>query len=393
MASAPLVSVIMSVYNGEPFLHKSIDSILDQTFTNFELIIIDDASTDCTPAILDNCNDTRMVRLTNSQNVGLTRSLNRGLAIAKGDFIARHDADDISYPDRFQHQVAMMLEQPSLAVVGTSYHYIDRHGKILRTVILEAEDSKIRKLLPHQNLFCHGSVMLRRDVLEKVGGYHEGFPVTQDYDLWLRLSEHCQLANLASPLYQFRFDGETISRKKANLQLAYDRLARELAIQRRTFGVEDEIPDDVLNTFPVEPIRQFNKAREAAYLFYAAGQMDQANKTIKQAQEISNEQACENISWEDWTWSHARELANLRHNAREGTKFILWIFDTLQLPQNRELSKQTLGRFYADQAFWAYKTGLKRQVFPSVKEAVRHDWTWLRNRGLWVISWRSLCQR
>lgn len=391
--STPHVSVLMAVYNAEPYLSQALDSIFAQTFTDFELIVVNDASTDSSPAILDSHRDPRLVVVTNPQNVGLTGSLNKGLKLAKGELIARHDADDISHADRFRQQVERLMAQPALGALGTSYQIIDRQGHILETVCPPATNTEIQGLLPQRNLFCHGSVMLRRNYLEEVGAYRAAFPVAQDYDLWLRLAEHCELANLSALLYQFRFHRNTVSREKYDLQLAYDRLARELAAHRRANGVEAEIPEDVLTFYPPEPARCLVNVRWATYCFYAAGQVDQAAEAITRAEDIVPQPQDRIASWEEWAWFRARRLACLRKDVKEGARFIHWLFTTLPSMDDWPAPQQTIGRLYADQAFLAHQNGLEELVMPYALEAVRHDWRWLRNRGLWVIAWRSLCRR
>jgi hypothetical protein len=385
---SPLVSVVMAVYNGDRFLRQAIDSILTQSFTDFELIVIDDASTDGTPQILDSYSDSRIVRLTNRQNIGQTRSLNKGLAVSRGAFIARHDADDISHPNRLQEQVAYMMANPALGLLGTDYHIIDENGQILETNILPVTNDELNTRLLEGNIFCHGSVIMKKEMVDKVGGYHEGFRVTQDFDLWLRLAEHGEIANLARPLYQFRFDSNSVSRKKRGLQLAYGQLALKLALQRRASQPEDPVPNDVLSVYPPEPGRLFADARRSAYLYYAAGQEAEAATILRQAREYLLQVPGEVSSWSDWACSQARVLADLRNNPAAGVEFISWVFVTLPIENGKKVAQQTISRFLADQAFLAFAN--KQRVLPLAVQAVRYDRRWLGNKGLWVITWRSL---
>jgi len=127
----PKVTVLMPVYNGERYLNEAVDSILGQTFTDFEFLIIDDASTDKTPEILRSYDDPRIRVVTNEENLGLSKSLNKGLALARGEFIARMDADDVSYPYRLQVQHEFMTQHPGAGVIGSWAEYIDRKGEIV----------------------------------------------------------------------------------------------------------------------------------------------------------------------------------------------------------------------------------------------------------------------
>src|ERR1043165_9066720 len=123
---SPHVTVLMAVYNGEPFLAKAIDSILAQTYEDFELLVVDDGSTDATPDIVRSYGDRRVRTVRNPRNIGLARSLNVGLAEARGALVARHDADDLSYPDRFRRQVEFLAAHPDVAVLGTRFDSIDQ---------------------------------------------------------------------------------------------------------------------------------------------------------------------------------------------------------------------------------------------------------------------------
>ena len=131
--SRPKVSVVMSVYNGERYLSEAIESILQQTFTDFEFIIVDDGSTDGTGSILGNCTDSSIVHLRNRENIGLTRALNRGLEVASGEFVARQDVDDVSFPSRLARQVSYLEKNPSVGVLGTQMEMVDESKRVVRT--------------------------------------------------------------------------------------------------------------------------------------------------------------------------------------------------------------------------------------------------------------------
>jgi len=233
--------------------------------------------------------------------------------------------------------------------------------------------------------------MMRKDCVTKVGGYNEGFRVSQDYDLWLRLSEHCELANLPDQLYQFRFTKGSITAENRDLQLAYQRLAKELA-QQRLQGLDSvQIPKDIVAAFPPEPLRKMLYVRWFSYLAYVSGQTDQAKKSLLQAQDLTLRYQIETpISWEDWAFSMALAIASLKANTHQGAEFIIWVFTTLSLTPERENLDQYLGQFYADRAFHAFKAGEKKSVLDCAKKAISYDRTWLRNRGLWAIAGKSL---
>lgn len=246
----PRVSVVMSVYNGAKYLLEAIRSIQSQTFNNFEFIIVNDASNDTTAEILQQIDDPRVRVLTNEQNFGLTKSLNKALKHCRGEFIARMDADDLSHPFRLEKQVSFLESRPECALVGSSYYVIDEDGKNVSHIGVLTESSQIKDGLKNQNWFGHGSVMMRKSALNKVGGYDEEFRYAQDYDLWLRLSEHYNVANIKEPLYFWRSTAEAISRDKVREQKVFAELAKKYALTREHLSGESS-GRKIMQDFPV----------------------------------------------------------------------------------------------------------------------------------------------
>lgn len=206
-ANNPKLSVIMSVYNGEKYLREAIESILNQTFTEFEFIIVNDGSADNSLAIIRSYDDKRIRIITNGTNIGLTKSLNIALKQANGEYIARQDADDISLPDRFEAQLKYFEQYPEVALLGTSKYVINEAGKIRRKEIAPPEP---HELLFDTNAFTHGTVMFRKAVVDELGYYNEFFKYSQDYELWLRIAKHYQVRNLTQVLYKLRTHRENI---------------------------------------------------------------------------------------------------------------------------------------------------------------------------------------
>lgn len=227
----PKITVLMPVYNGEKFLREAIDSILNQTFTDFEFLIIDDASTDKTKQIINGFHDSRIIIINNKVNIGLTKSLNKGLRIAKGKYIARMDADDISLPKRFEKQVEFMDKNTNVSLLGSSWDVIDETGWKLN-----ANKAFNGREVVH--FMCHGSVIIRKSCLLKVGFYRELFKYAQDYDLWLRLNDISMIANLEEPLYQLRLHQDSISFKRKQEQYLYASLALECFEERKKTGID-----------------------------------------------------------------------------------------------------------------------------------------------------------
>ena len=229
----PAISVVMSVYNGETYLRAAIDSILSQTFSDFEFIIINDGSTDNTRDILESLSDPR-VRLFNQENIGLTKSLNRGLKQSKGRYIARMDADDISCPHRFEKQFDFLEKNNDYAVVGSFIKVINNKSKIIYTIEKPVSYSEIKEHLKHDNCIAHGSALFRKKCIFDVGLYDESIRTAQDYDLFVRLSEKYKLANIPEYLYGWRAHDQGISKKLKESQKYYVELAKRKSNQNES---------------------------------------------------------------------------------------------------------------------------------------------------------------
>jgi len=210
--AAPLVSVLMSVYNGAAYLQQSIESILAQSLGDFEFIIIDDGSSDGSNEIIEAAasRDARVMAFSNPGNLGLSRSLNRGLALARGRYIARQDADDVSAPERLAEQVALLVADPSLVLIGSAYWVVDIDGVLLRMEQPPLQDAFIRWRMLFHSAFAHPTVMFRADLLAcHPLQYDETLRYAQDYDLWSRFAHYGPVANGAAPLVYYRVYDET----------------------------------------------------------------------------------------------------------------------------------------------------------------------------------------
>jgi glycosyltransferase involved in cell wall biosynthesis len=232
------VSVVMAIYNGAADLPPTLASLRGQTFTDFELIIVDDGSTDSTWEALSGLDFPRLRLLRLGRNRGQTAALNAGIALARGEFVARHDTADESTPERLAKQVAYLEANPDLALVGSQVDWVDARGGTVHHFDYPTEHEAIRERLRTKNSFAHGSVMVRREALAEVGGYREPFRLAQDYDLWLRIAEKRQVANLPETLYRMRFGPAMASVARSDEQNAYAALARRLAEERAAHGKE-----------------------------------------------------------------------------------------------------------------------------------------------------------
>jgi glycosyltransferase involved in cell wall biosynthesis len=209
----PVVSVLMPVYNAERYIDEAVRSVLQQTFSNFEFVIIDDGSTDRSGALLSAlaAGDSR-IRLFSRPNTGYLRALNEGLGHCSGEFVARMDADDVSLPDRFERQIGYLREHPECLAVGSSMLRIDADGDPICEEPMPAEHEEIVAcLLQGAGALPHPSAMIRREALVAVGGYREAYYGAEDHDLWLRLAERGRLANLPEPLIKCRIHPENFT--------------------------------------------------------------------------------------------------------------------------------------------------------------------------------------
>lgn len=230
----PAVSVLMAVHNGAPWVGEAVESTLAQTAGDLELIVIDDGSTDATPELLSTIRDVRL-RVERQARVGLTRSLNRALRLASAPLVARMDADDVALPERLERQLAFLDAHPDVGLLGTGCHEISPSGEVLRTITPPGDDGAIRRALIRRNPFVHSSVMMRREALEAAGGYDEGLPVAQDYDLWVRMSRVTRLANLPEPLVLRRLTPGRVSSARDTDRLRAEVRVKLRALRSRTY--------------------------------------------------------------------------------------------------------------------------------------------------------------
>ncbi|MGI9509425.1 MAG: glycosyltransferase family 2 protein [Geminicoccaceae bacterium] len=209
------LSVLMGVYDAERHLPAALASLFAQSFEDFELIVVDDGSTDGTADILASCEDPRLMVLTNTENIGLTRSLNRALARSRGALLARLDADDRALPDRFRLQVDWMETHPETVVLGSRYRTVSTEGGMLGTHAPPVSDGEIRWQMLFNNSFCHSAVMFRRSALEcEPFAYDETLTSAQDYELWTRLLRQGEGANLPAVLVERCLHDQTITRMR-----------------------------------------------------------------------------------------------------------------------------------------------------------------------------------
>ena len=229
MNTAPLVSVLMPVYNAEKYVAEAIESILNQTYTNFEFLIFNDGSTDASAAIINRYHDNRIRLINAPENTGYVPHLNAGIDLAKGKYIARMDADDISIGTRLEKQVAFMEANPEVGLVGTAINTFDANGPVF-TWFPEQTHEAVKCYMLFDTCFAHPSVMLRKEILlQHQLRYDATYMPAEDYKLWTDLVLITQAANLKEPLLNYRESVTQISQQKSHLQVGNaNRVRREM---------------------------------------------------------------------------------------------------------------------------------------------------------------------
>lgn len=223
----PAISVVMPVRNGETFLREAIDSVLAEPLSDLELVVVDDGSTDGTPAILRGyaVQDPR-VRVHREQGDNLATALNRGFRLCRAPLCARLDSDDLCLPGRLQAQVDFMNAHPEVVLLGGQALLVNEAGEEFATARYPLEDRDLRAALKTGNPFVHSAVAMSRQAFKAVGGYRENLDHAEDLDLWLRLAERGELASLPQPIVKYRIHGHQLSLQKQEDQAVHAEAVR-----------------------------------------------------------------------------------------------------------------------------------------------------------------------
>ncbi len=211
----------MSVHNGERYLAEAINSILYQTFADFEFFIVNDGSTDGTQAILDRYTDSRIWTYSLDESIGLTRALNWAIGFAHGEYIARMDADDISEQGRLYGQSQYLDRNPNVGLVGGWYYQIDELGQIVGVYQPPESDYELRRNLWARQHLAHGTFMFRKKVIEETGNYNESYRYSQDYEFLLRVADHYEIASVPFIVYRWRSHSGGVSAARKSRQQQY----------------------------------------------------------------------------------------------------------------------------------------------------------------------------
>ncbi len=234
------LTVLMSVYNGENFLKEAIDSILNQSYRDFEFLIINDASTDSSRDIILSYKDPRIRLIDNEVNIGLTRSLNKGLRLAKGKYIARMDADDISLPNRLDEELSIIRNDNEIKMVTGWINMLDpchEGGDYFKIVRTANSDEEIYYTLLFQNCIAHSTVLFDKELVISSGGYDENYVNSQDYDLWIRLSRNSKIKKIKKPLIIRRSHENAISNKSSQQKINADKIFLK--------NISDLLPEEI----------------------------------------------------------------------------------------------------------------------------------------------------
>lgn len=260
----PRVCILMSIYNSARYLTEAIDSILDQTLTDFEFLIINDGSTDKSREVVLSYSDNRIKLIDNETNIGLTKSLNKGLDLALGKYIVRMDADDISLPHRLKTQFEFMEKNPQVDVCGSWYKLFGHRNDITRTPVLDRE---IKGTLFFHNCIAHPAVIIRKNTLNKLKiKYNEDFLQSQDYELWCREIDKLKFANIPEVLIEYRVHENQIGISKRKKQdEAADRVRKTNLENTGLVFTEKEkkmFCDIIRNDFTLEDVEKVIEAFE-----------------------------------------------------------------------------------------------------------------------------------
>jgi glycosyltransferase involved in cell wall biosynthesis len=236
------LSVVLPVRDGERYVRDAVESVLAQTYDDFELVVVDDGSRDATPRILAGFADERL-RVLRQDPAGLVAALGRGLAESSGELVARMDADDISLPTRLERQLAALADE-RVGLAGCGVEEVDADGHSLRSWLLPADDAALRRRLLLRNPFAHGSVMVRREALKGAGGYRSDYGANEDYDLWRRIAGDWRLAAVPEVLYRYREHENAVTKtdvrpRVASRERLRDELWRDPSLLRALGGERD----------------------------------------------------------------------------------------------------------------------------------------------------------
>jgi GT2 family glycosyltransferase len=382
LATNHRVSVLLTVFNAQPYLRAAIDSILTQTYTDFELIAIDDCSSDDGWSVIVEAGsrDSRITPLRRSQQGGASAALNQGLAIATGEFVTRQDGDDVSLPTRLAEQVAYLDAHQDVGAVGTGVTLVDDEGKPFSTWAFPERDEDIQPTLLERMCFCGPTVMVRRRVLDDLQfRFDEALSGSEDYDQCLRIAEVTRLANVPPSLYLYRQHPASVSRSREHEQLARKAAALEHALDRR-FGSTSA------------PERSQAVARD----YVTAAVMAHFRGAPPRAEWLERARALHPPVLEDWGWL-ARVIRSCASSVPVTvalTRLRPLFLDVLpQCPSSSRLERTLTAEIHMTEVFAAANSRDRTRIRQHLWSAVRSNPRWLANRGVLSLLLRDVITR
>jgi glycosyltransferase involved in cell wall biosynthesis len=384
--AAPKLSVLMTVRNGERHLGAAVESVLGQSFGDFEFLIRDDGSSDSTPALLREyaARDPRLRVWVDEPNLGIVPSMNRLFGLARGEYVNRHDADDVSLPGRYARQVEYLDIHPEVGVLGTQVETIDEAGQP------EANQANFTNATTHAELeadllagrsMCQGSVMFRRALLDQVGLYDEALEQAEDHDLWLRMAEVTQLASLPETHYQYRQHAGGITKRRYFRALADKATVLERNARRRA---GDGLSPKQQQALAGHYLRAGLEAQTAGELKAAQAALSRASRLDPQLWDQRDSAAEQMVQ----QWFDER-VSN--RPVEEGLALVETVF--ANLPPARAATRlrgQLLAKVHLREAYYNGRKAGRRAVRGHVLASMRHDPKWLLNRGVWVFLARHM---
>lgn len=380
MVHRPCISVVLPAYNAGIYISAAVESILSQSFTDFELLVIDDGSTDNTAEVVNEFSDPRVRLVRNRTNIGLVASLNRGIDESRGRFIARMDGDDLSLPDRLMLELELLTSDPDLGVVSCGYEKFQDSSSILERILLPPIDTEIRRdLYCKSHVFCHAAALIRRKALEGVGGYRrEWFPV-EDRDLWLRVMEKWKGANVGKVLYKVRKHESSVCSRNSKLQSELVITSTIEALHRRYA--------------PPSVSMQVSKAawsRGALFAAFGLAMQEQTDRiTAYFSEAIQLDQAAARQSFEELLLDRiAIYMHNYDADVTGALALSRRVFATLpsEWADLRLLQPKIEGRIHEIAAFHFANSGEKQRARAEARRALLCSRHCFRNRGLLKLA-------
>jgi len=239
MPDNPKVSVLMPAYNTEKYITEAIESILNQTFKEFELIIIDDCSTDRTWEIIQDYTkkDNRIIALRNEKNLGIPENRNKLISLSKGKYVVWQDSDDISMPYRIEKQYNFMENHPDVGICGGWLLFFNNNNNKIYTQKYNIKDTFLRKNIFKFSPVSQGVSIVRKKIYNKVGNYNILFKQAEDLDMSFRIGMHSKYSNIPEVLLKYRFDYNSISKSKVKENIKYTLKVRKLAINKYNYKI------------------------------------------------------------------------------------------------------------------------------------------------------------